>query len=78
MPVMDGIAATMAIRGIEKNRNAIEKSFIVALTGLDTESDQLSAFAAGVDMFLTKPLSMKRLDGIIESWRQSHGVSIKV
>ena len=42
------------------------------------EGMKARAFAAGVDMFLTEPLSMKRLDELIKAWREGHGKDVFV
>lgn len=53
MPVMDGLAATRAIREWEKDCGI--RTPIVALT---TITDREACFSAGMDAFLTKPLRM--------------------
>jgi CheY-like chemotaxis protein len=69
VPVMDGSAATAAIRSLEKARSC-RPSYIVALTGLAAEKDRQLAFASGVDHFLTKPVSLKQLGVVIDDWER--------
>jgi signal transduction histidine kinase/CheY-like chemotaxis protein len=58
MPIMDGIQATLAIRGSLKHE---EQPIIVALTAGAMSSDREAAFNAGVDGYLTKPLRLETL-----------------
>jgi CheY-like chemotaxis protein len=58
MPVMDGYEATRAIRARETSGFRMP---IVALTANTTLEDRESAFAAGMDAFLTKPVRIEEL-----------------
>jgi signal transduction histidine kinase/CheY-like chemotaxis protein len=58
MPIMDGIQATLAIRGGFKHE---DQPIIVALTAGAMSSDREAAFTAGVDAYLTKPLRLETL-----------------
>jgi CheY-like chemotaxis protein len=69
---MDGSAATEAIRNIERERGTRSPAYIVALTGLAADNDRAVAFDSGVDHFLTKPVSLKLLGGVIDEWLSSH------
>ena len=66
MPVLDGFAATAKIRKLdqEKNRHTI----IVAMTAnaLDTDRDQ--CLAAGMDDYISKPVTRTALREIIDKW----------
>lgn len=69
MPVMDGFDATRAIRNLEKQRGVDSTtSTIIALTGLSGSNDELEALGAGMDLFLTKPVTMKNVSKILDQW----------
>ena len=77
MPVMDGFAATRAIRKIE-NDNKLSPIPIVALTAGIGKEDRDQCSAAGMDGYLTKPFSISELsesirkfDDIISSQRNA-------
>ncbi|GAB7359094.1 hypothetical protein MBLNU230_g5165t1 [Neophaeotheca triangularis] len=76
MPVLDGFAATRAIRALER-KTGVQPATIIALTGLGGAEDRREAFASGVDLFLTKPVKLKELhrilDGVAERDREGHG-----
>jgi CheY-like chemotaxis protein len=65
MPVMDGIAATRAIRAFEKH-SGCRAATIIALTGLASTNAQQEAFSCGMDQFITKPVAMKKLKTVLE------------
>jgi PAS domain S-box-containing protein len=54
MPEMDGIEATRAIRGRERDRG-LRRVPIVALTARATENDRAQCLRAGMDGYLQKP-----------------------
>ncbi|THZ02168.1 hypothetical protein D6C95_03981 [Aureobasidium pullulans] len=62
MPVMDGFTATEMIRALEE-RNSWDRCTIMALTGVGDAEAKKRAFLAGVDDFMTKPVSMQKLTG---------------
>ncbi|BFZ65379.1 hypothetical protein YB2330_006545 [Saitoella coloradoensis] len=68
MPVKDGFDATMDIRQMESERDGGvgRRARIVALTGLDSPGDVKRAYECGVDEFLTKPVSLKKLGEILK------------
>ncbi|KAJ5610325.1 hypothetical protein N7510_007044 [Penicillium lagena] len=68
MPVMDGFEATRAIRAIERDRDGCVPAKIIAFTGLSSLRDESHALEAGVDLFLTKPVSLKELSRLIDEW----------
>ncbi len=67
MPVMDGIEATAHIRSdevmLQRGRRAI-----VAFTAHATDAVRQRCVRAGMDDFLTKPVSRDRLLGVVERW----------
>ncbi len=60
MPVMDGLAATRAIR--DSGDNIV----IIALTANDSAEDQLICQQAGMDEFLTKPIQKNKLEKVLK------------
>lgn len=64
MPVMDGMEATRRIREFEK-RKALEKANVIALTGLASAQAQHDAEAAGIDVFLPKPVKSAELKTLL-------------
>jgi PleD family two-component response regulator len=64
MPVMNGFAATSEIRAFERT-NHMQPTKVIALTGLGSAGSQQEAFSSGADLFLTKPVSMKALRGLL-------------
>jgi signal transduction histidine kinase/ActR/RegA family two-component response regulator len=65
MPVMDGAAATAAIRGREGPNMATP---IIALTANAMESDRLRSIDAGMNDHLTKPITPEALRAAVERW----------
>lgn len=66
MPVMDGYESTRKIRAWERlqmNRRALP---IIALTANAFESDRDACFAAGMDDFVTKPISAAILTQVLQ------------
>lgn len=69
MPVMDGIQFCRALRQTEWG-NAI---YVLMLTASTGEDDLVQAFEAGVDDFLSKPLSRQALGARLRAaWRYVH------
>lgn len=62
MPKMDGIAATTEIR---KNEREGRRTPIVALT---STTDKTACVAAGMDDFISKPITLQQLQTAIEKW----------
>lgn len=69
MPIMNGIEATREIRIEEHNQGTTNPARIIALTALASASTQQDAFSSGVNLFLTKPVSFKRVGEICDRWR---------
>lgn len=58
MPVMDGLESARRIRQFELAQQ-LTSCKIIALTGLSGADVQQDAFASGVDLFLTRPVTLK-------------------
>lgn len=69
MPVMDGFDATRAIR--ERETALGGRVPIVALTASAQESDRKRCFEAGMDDFLSKPLTVVELRAAVLQWLQN-------
>jgi CheY-like chemotaxis protein len=63
MPIMDGMAATRLIRagGTEQFRVQDAEVYIIALTANATEKERQEGIAAGMNDYLTKPVSVRGL-----------------
>lgn len=57
MPICDGLEATRRIRAHEAEK-LLPRCFVVALTAHASKRDEEECFAAGLDEFLTKPVSV--------------------
>jgi CheY-like chemotaxis protein len=69
MPIMDGLQASRKIRDFERQQD-IPPTIIVALTGAASAKSRQEASRSGVDLFLTKPVPMKKLKGILQDLRK--------
>jgi CheY-like chemotaxis protein len=67
MPVMDGLEATRRIRQWEQD-NQRPPLPIVALTAGAFAEDRQQCMAAGMDDFLTKPISIEQLGRVLSTW----------
>ena len=59
MPVMDGIAATQAIREKEQERGG--RTPILAMTAHASRDDEARCLASGMDAYLAKPVDLSEL-----------------
>lgn len=75
MPIMDGLDATRAIRALGGNFNTLP---IIALTAAAMEEDRRVCISAGMDDFITKPLEIGALEGILAKWLKPHLQATKV
>jgi len=66
MPVMDGFAATEAIRRLPGGRGL--RLPIVALTANTMQGDEARCLRAGMDDFLAKPYSLTQLHATAQRW----------
>jgi two-component system sensor histidine kinase/response regulator len=68
MPVMDGYAATEAIRDWESDRVEHVSIPIVALTAHALPEDRQHCLDSGMDDYLSKPFSMNDLRSVLAQW----------
>lgn len=61
LPVIDGLAATRAIR----KSDGLAKTPIIAVSAHDTSDFQSDALAAGCDSYITKPIDFSQLEQLI-------------
>lgn len=62
MPVKDGVTATREIRAMEAAGTLSRRRPIIAVTAVVSAQAQALFKAAGADDFLTKPLSLSKLE----------------
>jgi CheY-like chemotaxis protein len=65
MPVMDGLTAALAIRGLKGGRSRIP---IIALTANSSERDRQRCLAAGMNDFLAKPINKDHFAAALDRW----------
>lgn len=66
MPIMDGLESTRRIRDVERHKK-LRPTFILALTGVASASIQQEAYSSGVNLFWSKPFTIKRLQDVIHT-----------
>ncbi|KAK2630258.1 hypothetical protein QTJ16_001078 [Diplocarpon rosae] len=69
MPVMSGIESSRHIRRFEQERG-LQPVALIALTGAANPATRQEAFSSGVDLFLTKPVAMKALRGMLDDLKR--------
>ncbi|QXE86479.1 response regulator [Geomonas nitrogeniifigens] len=68
MPIMDGYAATRAVRERERSAPQEKRRTIIALTAHAMRGDREQCFAAGMDDYLTKPFTQAQLVAVLQRW----------
>jgi len=68
MPKMDGFEASRQIRGLE---NANTRTPIVAMTAHVTPEDKDSCYEAGMNDYLSKPVSFSKLKKVLATWLEN-------
>jgi signal transduction histidine kinase/CheY-like chemotaxis protein len=73
MPVMDGYAATRALRASEQNTG--RHLTVVALTANAMPGDSDACLAAGMDDYLPKPFTVHALGDVLKKWLSPGGTA---
>jgi len=68
MPVMDGFAATSAIRRHERESGRARTLPVIAITANALQGDREACLAAGMDDYLSKPFTQQQLAAVIGRW----------
>ncbi|MFK5912799.1 MAG: response regulator [Woeseiaceae bacterium] len=71
MPEMDGYEATGVIRAWEKISN-VDRTPIVAFTANAMQGDKEKCLDAGMDDYISKPVSQKSLEDVLRKWLEKH------
>jgi len=74
MPVMDGLEATAKIRSSEIP--ASDQPYIIAITANAMASDRLACLNAGMNDYLSKPLSRQDLATALRMAAKAKGVAV--
>lgn len=69
MPLMDGLTATRLLRAREQGTG--KRQVVIALTANATQSDREQCFEAGMDDYLSKPLTLEALRAVLMRWAPS-------
>jgi CheY-like chemotaxis protein len=67
MPDVDGFTATEMIRKMEAND---KHTVVIAMTANALKGDRDRCLAAGMDDYVSKPVSQKALEDIVNEWRE--------
>jgi PAS domain S-box-containing protein len=70
MPDLDGFAATRAIR---QREGTAKHTIIVAMTANALEGDRERCIAAGMDDYISKPISARALEELLQEWVSAPG-----
>ena len=76
MPEIDGFEATAEIRKLQ-TLNKVGQTIIVALTANAHQSDRDKCINAGMDDFITKPVSRQALERVIAKWLPDKVVGVE-
>ncbi len=68
MPIMDGYEATKTIRNQNLDINSNQEISIIAMTASAMPGDRENCIAAGMNDYVTKPIEIKIVAQILETW----------
>jgi CheY-like chemotaxis protein len=68
MPVMNGHEATQAIRKLEAADDTLGRTPIIGVTAHALTGDMERCLEAGMDDYMTKPISPEKLEAKISDW----------
>ena len=74
MPVLDGYSATRRWREIESGQAPVRHLPIVAMTANAMAGDRQRCLDAGMDDYLSKPVTRDLLDACLKRWLRTRGV----
>ena len=67
MPVLDGVEAAKQVR-LDEEENELNQVPIVALTAKNAETEERVCLAAGMNDFISKPVTLGDLDATLRRW----------
>jgi CheY-like chemotaxis protein len=76
MPVLDGFAATRAIRAFE-HQQGLSAIPIIALTAHAFREQQAKCLEAGMDRYLSKPITLASLAAVLQQYQRPLGANAR-